>query len=101
MRAYAGAAPLTWAPGSSSQVSHRRIANKRLKATGHTWAFATLTRSPGCRALYDARREAGDGYAAALRRVFARLLGSLHHCLAHEELYREDLAFPPPAADPE
>ncbi|MEV7157196.1 IS110 family transposase [Streptomyces misionensis] len=97
LRAYAGAAPLTWASGSSSQVSHRRIANKRLKATGHTWAFATLTRSPGCRALYDARREAGDGYAAALRRVFARLLGCLHHCLAHEELYREDIAFPTPA----
>jgi transposase len=35
LRAYAGAAPLTWASSTSTSVTHRRIANLRLKATGH------------------------------------------------------------------
>lgn len=53
-----------------------------LKRAARQWAFASLTRSPGCRgALYNARRERGDGYAAALRHVSNRLLSSLHHCL--------------------
>ncbi|ONI88161.1 hypothetical protein ALI22I_20090 [Saccharothrix sp. ALI-22-I] len=94
LRAYAGAAPLTWASSTSTSVTHRRIANLRLKATGHTWAFATLTRSLGCRAHYDRRREQGDRYAAALRHLFGRLLGCLHRCLAREELYDEQVAFP-------
>lgn len=95
LRAYAGLAPLTWASGSSRQVTHRRICNRALKATCHRWAFSALTRSPGCRALYDRRRAAGDGYAEALRRVAGRLLSGLHHCLATGELYREDVAFTP------
>lgn len=94
LRAYAGAAPLTWASGSNTSVTHRRIANLRLKTTGHTWAFATLTHSPGCRAHYDRRRARGDGYAAALRNLFGKLLSGLHHCLAHHQLYNEDRAFP-------
>jgi transposase len=93
LRAYAGAAPLTWASGSSASVSHRRIANKRLKGVGHLWAFATLTRSPGCRAHYDRRREAGDAHNAALRNLFGRLLSSLHHCLRTGQYYDERRAF--------
>lgn len=31
---------LTWASGSSSQINHRRIANERLKETGHRRSFA-------------------------------------------------------------
>jgi len=92
--AYAGAAPLTWASGASSVVTHRRIANRALKATGHVWAFAALTRSLGARAHYDRRREAGDRYAAALRHLNGRLLRCLHHCLSTGELYREERAFP-------
>jgi transposase len=94
LRAYAGAAPLTWASSTSTSVTHRRIANLRLKATGHTWAFATLTRSAGCRAHYDRRRAKGDRHAAALRHLYGRLLGCLYHCLAADELYDEQVAFP-------
>jgi transposase len=94
LRAYAGAAPLTWASGSASSITHRRLANKRLKATGHTWAFASLTRSAGCRAHYDRRRAAGDRNAAALRNLFGRLLTCLHHCLHHHVPYLEAAAFP-------
>jgi transposase len=65
LRAYAGLAPLTWASGNSRTVNHRRICNRGLKATCHQWAFSSLTRSPGCRALYDQRRTAGDTYAGS------------------------------------
>ncbi|GAB3167621.1 IS110 family transposase [Amycolatopsis stemonae] len=96
LRAYAGAAPLTWASGGSSSVTHRRIANRWLKNVGHVWAFAALTRSPGCRAHYDQRRQVGDRHAAALRHLFGRLLVCLHHCLQAGELYQEGIAFPAP-----
>lgn len=95
LRAYAGAAPFTWASGGSRAVtSRRRAANLRLKGCGHVWAFAALTRSPGCRAYYDHRKLEGDSHAAALRKLCGRLLTMLHHCLHHDELYREDKAFP-------
>ncbi|MGA5819851.1 IS110 family transposase [Kitasatospora sp. NPDC094028] len=90
---YAGTAPLTWASGGSRSVTHRQVANRRLKGTTHQWAFNTLTRSPGARRLYDERREKGDGYAAALRRVGGRLLSGLHHCLLHGEFYSEEAMF--------
>jgi len=101
LRAYAGTAPLTWASGGSRSVTHRKIANRRLKATVHLWSFATLTRSPGCRALYDTRRGKGDGYAAALRHVGNRLLSGLHHCLQHQVLYSEEAMFPEVPAEPD
>ncbi|MET7948999.1 IS110 family transposase [Micromonospora sp. NPDC005324] len=96
LRAFCAATPITWASGTSHKVSHRRKANPILAETGHLWAFATLTRSPGARALYDRRRATGDRHPAALRRIYARLLGSLHHCLRAGILYDEDLAFPAP-----
>ncbi|MEV0169172.1 IS110 family transposase [Nonomuraea fuscirosea] len=99
LRAYAGVAPLTWSSGGSRSVTHRKIANKRLKVTCHLWAFASLTRSPGARAHYDRRREVGDRYAAALRNLSGRLLSCLHHCLAHDLLYQEEAAFPPTPLD--
>jgi transposase len=95
LRCYAGAAPLTWASGGSRAVTARRRAvNLKLKGTGHIWAFASLTRSPGCRAYYDRCRDRGDTYPTALRKLYGRLLNMLHHCLAHDVLYDEAVAFP-------
>lgn len=94
LRAYAGAAPLTWASGGTHTVTARTICNKWLKATGHHWAFSALNRSPGARAYYDRRKTAGDRNAAALRRLFGRLLSCLHHCVITGQPYREHLAFP-------
>lgn len=94
LRAYAGAAPLTWASGGARSVRRRTIANQRLMAIGHVWAFATLTASPGCRQHYDRRRQAGDRHAAALRNLYGRLLGCLHYCLATGQPYDETAAFP-------
>jgi transposase len=94
LRAYAGVAPRTWASRASTQVTHRWICNRALKLACHRWAFSALTRSPGARTLYDQRREHGDSYAGALRRLSGRLLSGLHHCLATGELYDEDRMFP-------
>ncbi|MFD6563065.1 IS110 family transposase [Micromonospora profundi] len=93
LRAFCAATPITWASGTSHKVSHRRKANPILAETGHLWAFAALTRSPGARTLYDRRRAAGDHHPAALRRLYARLLGSLHYCLRTGSNYDEDRAF--------
>ena len=94
LKAYAGAAPITRASGKTKSVTHRRVKNNRLNATGYTWAFSALTASPGARAHYDRRRETGDRHAAAQRNLFGRLLGCLHRCLATGQHYDETIAFP-------
>jgi transposase len=94
LKAYAGAAPITRASGKHKSVTHRRVKNNRLAATGYTWAFSALTASPGARAHYDRRRGAGDRHTAAQRNLFSRLLGCLHHCLATGQHYDEATAFP-------
>ena len=94
LKAYAGAAPVTRASGKTRSVTHRRIKNNRLNAAGYTWAFSALSASPGARAHYDRRRDAGDRHAAAQRNLFGRLLGCLHHCLTTGQHYDEATAFP-------
>jgi hypothetical protein len=56
------------------------VKNQRLATAGSQWAFAALTASPGARAHYQRRRAAGEAHTAALRDLFNRLLGCLHHC---------------------
>jgi transposase len=99
-KAYAGAAPITRASGKSRSVTQRRVKNNRLAAAGYTWAFAALTASPGARAHYDRRRDAGDRHAAAQCNLFNRLLGCLHHCLQTGQHYDEATAFPTQQATP-
>jgi transposase len=99
IKAYAGAAPVTRASGKSTYVMNRRVKNQRPAATGYTWAFCTLTRSPGARAHYDRRREAGDRHTAAQRNLFNRLLGYLYHCLTTGQRYDEATAFPTPDSE--
>ncbi len=100
LKAYAGAAPVTRASGKSRSVTRRHVKNNRLAAAGYTWAFSALTASPGARAHYDRRRDAGDRHAAAQRNLFNRLLGCLHHCLATGQHYDENTAFPARTALP-
>ena len=100
LKAHAGSAPITRASGKTRSVTHRRIKNNRLAAAGYTWAFAALTASPGARAHYDRRRDAGDRHAAAQRNLFNRLLGCLHHCLATGQHYDEATAFPSQTSTP-
>jgi transposase len=94
LKAYAGAAPITRASGKSKSVTCRRVKNNRLNAAGYIWAFSALTASPGARAHYDRRKDAGDRHAAAQRNLFSRMLGCLHHCLTTRQDYDENIAFP-------
>jgi transposase len=96
LKAYAGSAPVTRESGKSRRVSHRRIKNSRLAAVGRHWAFAALTASLGAHSHYNRRREAGDRYHAALRNLFNRMIGQLHHCLTTRQKFDETLAFTPP-----
>ena len=94
LKAYAGAAPVTKASGKKTSVTRRVVKNDRFAAAGYVWAFSALTASPGARAHYDRRREAGDRHAAAQRNLFSRLLGCLWHCLQAGQPYSEHTAFP-------
>ncbi len=94
LKAYAGSAPVTRASGRSLVITHRRIKNNRLAAVGYTWAFMATTNSPPARAHYQHRKNTGDGHPAALRHLFNRLLGQLHHCLRTGQTYDEAKAFP-------
>jgi transposase len=98
LKAYAGSAPITRASGKTRSVTHRKVKNNRLASAGYTRAFAALTASPGARAHYDRRKQAGDRHTAAQRNLFNRLLGCLHHCLVTGQHYDETTAFPSQAA---
>jgi transposase len=98
LKAYAGAAPVTRASGKTRSVTRRHAKNDRLAQAGYIWAFSALTASPGARAHYDRRREAGDRHAAAQRNLYGRLLGCLWHCLVTGQHYDEATAFPGKAA---
>ena len=50
---------MTRASGKTTAVLHRRVKNQRLASVGYVWAFAALTASPGARAHYDRRKNAG------------------------------------------
>ena len=100
LKAYAGAAPVTRASGKVHLVLHRRVKNDRLAAAGYSWTFAALTKSAGARAHYDRRRQAGDRHNAALRNLYNRYLGQLHHCLQTGQLYDERRAFPSTGVSP-
>lgn len=93
-RCYAGTAPVTRASGKSRVVLRRRVRNQRLGESCRWWAFAAIGQSAGARAYYQWRRAVGDSHEAALRRLGNKLIGQLHHCLTHRELYREELAWP-------
>lgn len=94
VKAYAGSAPITRSSGRSLSVTHRRIKNDRLAAAGWIWAFSASNSCPPAREHYLRRREHGDGHPAALRNLFNRLIGCLHHCLTTRQTYDQNRAFP-------
>src|SRR5271166_5441582 len=94
LRAFAGTAPVTIASGRSHYVKARKVRNKRLGDACHWWAFATLTKSAGAREHYDKRRAAGDQHNAALRNLANKLLGRLWCCLANNQPWDDEAAWP-------
>jgi transposase len=93
-KCYSGAAPITRASGQRLVVLARVARNRRLADACYLWAFSSLNSSPGARSYYDARRKAGKTHHHALRALANRLVGILHGCLEHRQLYREDVAWP-------
>lgn len=67
------------------------------RGAGRHRAFAALTTSPGAHAHYNRRRETGDRYYPALRHLFNRMIGQLHHCLTTRQKFDETTTFTPPA----
>jgi transposase len=92
---YAGTSPITRASGRSRLVLARFVRNRRLADACYLWAFAALQRSPGARHYYDQLRARGQGNNQALRALANRLVGILHGCLRHHQLYREEVAWQP------
>ncbi|MFD0264914.1 IS110 family transposase [Kitasatospora indigofera] len=96
LKAYAGASPVTRASGKKSSITRRWVKNDRLNHAGYLWAFSAITASPGAKAHYRRRRDAGDWHAAAQRNLFNRMIGQLYHCLKNRRLFDEQEAFPAP-----
>ena len=82
------------APAARNGPSRTAASRTTGSTPGYIWAFSALTASPGDRAHYDRRKDAGDRHAAAQRNLFGRLLGCLHHCLITGQHYDETIAFP-------
>ena len=91
---YAGTSPITQASGRTRVVLARFVRNERLADVCQLWAFAAISASPGARRYYDLQLSRKKGHQAALRILANRLVGILHGCLRHHELYREDVAWP-------
>jgi transposase len=96
LKAYAGSAPVTRASGRSIAITRRTVKNDRLNTVGFLWAFAAIPRPGPSKEHYDNRRARGDRHAAALRHLFNRMLGQLHHCLQTGQTYDPVKAFGPP-----
>jgi transposase len=94
LQAFAGWAPVTRASGKSRTVTRRRTKNNRLAAIGYSWAFTAASRPSPAREHYLRRRERGDGHPAALRHLFNRMLGQLHHRLQTGKTYNPAKAYP-------
>jgi transposase len=93
-RNYAATSPITRASGTRRVVLARVAGNKRLRDALYLQAFSALSRSPGARAYYDHHRERGHTHHQALRALANRLVGILHGCLRHRQLYDETTAWP-------
>jgi len=100
LQAFAGSAPVTRASGKSRTVTRRRTKNNRLAGIGHSWAFTAAARPSPARQHYLRRRDRGDGHPAALRHLFNRMLGQLHHCLTTGQTYDPIKAFPHARTEP-
>ncbi|WP_238845322.1 transposase [Nocardia terpenica] len=100
LKVYAGSAPVTRASGKTISITHRRIKNDRLAAVGWVWVTALLCHPSPARDHYRHRRDHGDRHAPAVRHLFNKMLGQLHHCLQTHQTYNPARAFTRPIHTP-
>lgn len=85
------------------QVPHRRAAAHEEQPARRDRPLLGVHRRrpppPPARDHYLRRRERGDKHPAALRHLFNRMLGQLHHCLHTGQTYDPIKAFPNRATD--
>src|SRR5437868_6166132 len=72
------------AAAPSSIAASRTTVSPPQATSGPSWRSST---TPPTKDHYDNRRDHGDGHAAALRTLFNRMLGQLHHYLTTGQLY--------------
>jgi transposase len=101
LKAYAGSAPVTRASGRTISITHRKIKNDRLAAVGWVWSFGAAVNQGPAREHYRRRREHGDHHTAALRHLFNKMLGQLHHCLLTGQPFDPAKAFNTTSSAPE
>jgi hypothetical protein len=75
-------------------VLARVARNRRLADACETWAFCSLTASPGARRYYDVIRARDKTHRQALRQLANRWVGILHGCLEARQPYHEEIAWP-------
>jgi transposase len=92
---YAGNTPITRASGRRKEVTRRVVRNRRLADATFRWAESALNTSPGARRFYDQLRARGNSHNTAIRKVANKLVGILHVCLQHRQLYDETRAWSP------
>jgi transposase len=92
-RNYAGTSPVTRQSGKSRIVRVRYVNNSFLVSACYLWAFASITKSPGARAYYDAQKAKGASHDGALRALANKFVGMLHGCLTHGCKYDEEIAW--------
>jgi transposase len=91
---YSGMAPVTRASGSKKVVLARHARNRRLADALYQQALSALIVSPGARRYYDRQRARGATHHQALRALGNGLVGVLHGCLVHQQVYNETVAWP-------
>ena len=97
--AFAGVAPITMQSGSVLKVRHRRVSNRPLALAVRDWQLPLIANCDHARVMYVERRRIGDRHNAALRRVSAKYLRMLHHCLLTGEPFNESVAWPQAGTD--
>jgi transposase len=90
---YAATSPITRASGKKKIVAARFVHNDRLIDALMSWAFSSLSASPGARAYYNGLRARGIEHNDALRRLANRLVGILHGCLKTRTPYNQATAW--------
>jgi len=89
VRGVSGVAPVEDSSGKRRKTRMRRRCNKHWRNTLHLFARCSMMCCTWAKAFYDLRRERGDSYATALRKLADKWLKIIHRMLLTNEPYDE------------
>lgn len=90
MRCLSGVAPVEHSSGKRCATHMRKRCNKHWRNAMHLYARSSTQYCAWAKAFYDMRREKGDRYATALRKLADKWLKIIHQMLAHNEPYDDE-----------